>query len=98
MGKLLSKLKIIPRTWVSIMLKLTQGAFRGFLQGAGSVLDISGRDPIDPSDFVGFDQSHIKSPDYKPVYEKICQDMSTAWHVVLENTSASLPDDKQKKR
>lgn len=80
------------------MLKLTQGAFRGFLQGAGSVLDISGREPIDPSEFVGFDKYNFKFTDHKTVYEKICQDMSIAWHVVLENTSASLPDDKQKKR
>lgn len=73
-------------------------ALCNFLEGAGLVLDISGRDPIPPSEFIGFETGHDTFMELKRDYNNICQDMSKAWYTVRENSPASLPHDKQKER
>lgn len=77
-------------------MRITFEAFRNFLEGAGSILDISSRNPIPPNDFVGFESGHNTFTALKKDCHNICQDMSEAWFTVLESPPNFLPYDKRK--
>jgi hypothetical protein len=85
-------------TW-DCMMRIALETLFNFLEGAGSVLDISSSDPILPNEFAGFESGNDPFTPLTRDYNNICQDMFKAWNTVLEYPSAFLPhDDKQKKQ